>query len=390
MLAPVANAAAQDEPGPATVGRRFAAYGLDLAFVLPIAFLTQLAFGFVGFVVPQASSLGGRIALLIVSAVVSFALAHGYLAATMLRAGPTYGQTFGRRALRIRVVRAGGAPLTQLTILTRETLPKYALPLSGLLVIALNVAVGGALLVLWLVDSLAALADRGGRSLHDRLAGTRSLAAAVVPHAAAIADRGSPEYLPSAGAPTDPDLAEYGPRLAAALLDGLFSYLIFGACAALAIGLEQLGVPGPGLPLFVGLFVLIFYSTLLTIRRGRTNGQTFGKQLMGIASSARMATGGTGLIGRDEVTREATDPPERVADAALEAAKAEAQLLRVELSLCLVIVDLEEGERTEGAVAARGVEDGLALLAELLARATIVARSLGKELQLVPVGAGQG
>ena len=96
---------------------------------------------------------------------------------------------------------------------------------------------------------------------------------------------------------------------------------------------------------------------------------------MGIASSARMATGGTGLIGRDEVTREATDPPERVADAALEAAKAEAQLLRVELSLCLVIVDLEEGERTEGAVAARGVEDGLALLAELLARATIVARS---------------
>jgi uncharacterized RDD family membrane protein YckC len=282
MLAPVANAAAQDEPGPATVGRRFAAYGLDLAFVLPIAFLTQLAFGFVGFVVPQPSSLGGRIALLIVSAVVSFALAHGYLAATMLRAGPTYGQTFGRRALRIRVVRAGGAPLTQLTILTRETLPKYALPLSGLLVIALNVAVGGALLVLWLVDSLAALADRGGRSLHDRLAGTRSLAAAVVPHAAAIADRGSPEYLPSAGAPTDPDLAEYGPRLAAALLDGLFSYLIFGACAALAIGLEQLGVPGPGLPLFVGLVVLIFYSTLLTIRRGRTNGQTFGKQLMGI------------------------------------------------------------------------------------------------------------
>ena len=111
---------------------------------------------------------------------------------------------------------------------------------------------------------------------------------------------------------------------------------------------------------------------------------------MGIASFARMATGGTGLIGRDEVTREATDPPERVADAALEAAKAEAQLLRVELSLCLVIVDLEEGERTEGAVAARGVEDGLALLAELLARATIVARSLGKELQLVPVGAGQG
>ena len=135
--------------------------------------------------------------------------------------------------------------------------------------------------------------------------------------------------------------------------------------------------------------MLISYSTLLTIRRGRTNGQTF-KQLMGIASSARMATGGTGLIGRDEVTREATDPPERVADAALEAAKAEAQLLRVELSLCLVIVDLEEGERTEGAVAARGVEDGLALLAELLARATIVARSLGKELQLVPVGAGQG
>ena len=148
--------------------------------------------------------------------------------------------------------------------------------------------------------------------------------------------------------------------------------------------------PRTGPALFVGLFVLISYSTLLTIRRGRTNGQTFGKQLMGIASSARMATGGTGLIGRDEVTREATDPPERVADAALEAAKAEAQLLRVELSLCLVIVDLEEGERTEGAVAARGVEDGLALLAELLARATIVARSLGKELQLVPVGAGQG
>jgi uncharacterized RDD family membrane protein YckC len=285
MLAPVANAAAQDEPGPATVGRRFAAYGLDLAFFLPIVFLTQLVFGFVGFVVPQAR-LGEGVLLFTVSAAVGFVIAHGYLAATMLRAGLTYGQTFGRRALRIRVVRADGARLTQLTILARETLPKYVLPLSAPLVMAWSVPVGSALLAVWLVDSLAAVTNRGGRSLHDLLAGTRSIGAAVVPHAAAIADRGSPEYsptaFPSAGAPTDPDLAEYGPRLAAALLDGLFSYLIFGACAALAIGLEQLGVPGPGLPLFVGLFVLIFYSTLLTIRRGRTNGQTFGKQLMGI------------------------------------------------------------------------------------------------------------
>ncbi len=100
----MANAAAQDEPGPATLGRRFAAYGLDLEFLLPIVFLTQLAFGLVGFVVPQAR-LGEGVLLVTVSAAVGFAIAHGYLAVTMLRTGPIYGQTFGRRALRIRVGR---------------------------------------------------------------------------------------------------------------------------------------------------------------------------------------------------------------------------------------------------------------------------------------------
>ncbi|MBA3838813.1 MAG: RDD family protein [Thermoleophilaceae bacterium] len=88
--------------------------------------------------------------------------------------------------MRTRVVRADGARLTQLTILIRETLPKYVLPLSAM---AWSVPVGGALLVLWLVDSLAAVADRGGRSLHDRLAGTRSTGAAVVASAVGSPDR---------------------------------------------------------------------------------------------------------------------------------------------------------------------------------------------------------
>ena len=101
---------------------------------------------------------------------VGFAIAHSYLAVTMRRAGPTHGQTFGRRALRTRVVAADGARLTQLTILVRETLPKYVLPLSAVLLLVWSVPVGIVLLALWLADSLAAVADRDGRSLHDRVA----------------------------------------------------------------------------------------------------------------------------------------------------------------------------------------------------------------------------
>ncbi len=301
-----------------------------MAFVLPIGFLTQLVFGFAVAVVPQGSP-AGRVALVVVSFGVGLAIAHSYLAVTMLRAG------------------------AHLRPDLRPASPAYP-------------------------------RGPGGRSSPDPAHDPHprdpaEVRAAALRHGVERAGR----WLPARPLARGLARRRGRPRRAVAARSSRRHSEHRGGG-----GRQRSGVPGPGLPLFVGLFVLISYSTLLTIRRGRTNGQTFGKQLMGIASSARMATGGTGLIGRDEVTREATDPPERVADAALEAAKAEAQLLRVELSLCLVIVDLEEGERTEGAVAARGVENGLALLAELLARATIVARSLGKELQLVPVGAGQG
>ena len=54
----VVDAAAQEQPEHATVGKRFAAYGLHLAFVVPVAFLTQLTFGFAIALVPQDSPPG--------------------------------------------------------------------------------------------------------------------------------------------------------------------------------------------------------------------------------------------------------------------------------------------------------------------------------------------
>ena len=76
----------------------------------------------------------------------------------MARRGDANGQTLGKQALGLRVVREDGVPVGFGIALVREGVGKVLL---------------GATLLWLVVDAAVALADASGRSLHDRLATTR-------------------------------------------------------------------------------------------------------------------------------------------------------------------------------------------------------------------------
>jgi uncharacterized RDD family membrane protein YckC len=93
----------------------------------------------------------------------------------------TNGQTLGKMAARIRVVRTDGQAMTLRRAMWREAIVKIGLFDA----IGLVPVVGGAsTLVAGAVDSLWPLWDRENRALHDMLAGTRVY---VVPRAGDVA-----------------------------------------------------------------------------------------------------------------------------------------------------------------------------------------------------------
>jgi uncharacterized RDD family membrane protein YckC len=89
---------------------------------------------------------------------------------------------------------------------------------------------------------------------------------------------------------TTPREASYGRRVAAALIDAVLSGICFFAVffgfavAAGIIGTSDEFADDYGLPAaaIVGFLLAVFLPILLMVRRGRGNGQTLGKELMGI------------------------------------------------------------------------------------------------------------
>jgi uncharacterized RDD family membrane protein YckC len=97
-------------------------------------------------------------------------LASAYTCLTMARKGRSNGQTLGKQAAGIRVVRDDGRPVTLKTAFGRDVLVKYV---GG------NVTAVG-----WIVDSLWPLGDGENRSLHDLAAKTHVVSTTPPPQIA--------------------------------------------------------------------------------------------------------------------------------------------------------------------------------------------------------------
>jgi uncharacterized RDD family membrane protein YckC len=85
-------------------------------------------------------------------------LVTAYYALTMRRRGARNGQTLGKQAASIRVVRDDGKPVTISTVLLRDLLLKFG--------------AGTVTVIGWLVDGLWPLGERENRALHDLAAST--------------------------------------------------------------------------------------------------------------------------------------------------------------------------------------------------------------------------
>jgi uncharacterized RDD family membrane protein YckC len=109
----------------------------------------------------EGSGTGAIIGGLIVSVLVFLVVALLYAPLMMAR---TNGQTLGRMATNIRVIRVHGEPMTFGFAALRE------IAVKGLLVQAVGSATFG---LAWLVDSLWPLWDDEHRALHDMVVNTR-------------------------------------------------------------------------------------------------------------------------------------------------------------------------------------------------------------------------
>ena len=87
-----------------------------------------------------------------------FGLASAYVCGLMARNGEHNGQTLGKQAAGIRVVRDDGRPITLATAFVRDVLLKFVVG---------NVTFG----IGWIVDSLWPLGEKENRALHDLAVG---------------------------------------------------------------------------------------------------------------------------------------------------------------------------------------------------------------------------
>ena len=115
-------------------------------------------------------------------------------------------------------------------------------------------------------------------------------------------------------------LAGHGRRIAAALLDGVLGSAILGACGAAGFGVGLIGaggthsdgwealgwiVVGTVLGVTVGIFAWVALTVWLARRPGARNGQTLGKQMLGlrVVRADRRAIGGGWALLREVVAK---------------------------------------------------------------------------------------
>jgi uncharacterized RDD family membrane protein YckC len=147
-------------PGPAASSYVLAGWGarvgaalIDLAIAWVIAFAAVIPFSQIDDPDSTSDDINGLWWLLVV-----VLLCTAYFALTMSRKGTHNGQTLGKQATGVRVVRNDGRPIGLSTVLLRELLLKFA--------VGIVTGIG------WIVDSLWPLGERENRALHDLAAST--------------------------------------------------------------------------------------------------------------------------------------------------------------------------------------------------------------------------
>jgi uncharacterized RDD family membrane protein YckC len=134
-------------------GARVGAACIDLAIAWAVAFVAAIPFSQIDDPATTSDDISGLWWVLVV-----VPLCTAYYALTMRRAGKHNGQTWGKQAVGIRVVRDDGRPVGVSTVLLRDLLLKFV---AGVIT-----GVG------WVVDSLWPLGERENRALHDLAAST--------------------------------------------------------------------------------------------------------------------------------------------------------------------------------------------------------------------------
>jgi len=148
-------------------GHRLGATLLDFLIVTAAGFVLGLIFGLAlgaGFAASGGSNTGLSIAANVLGILIGFGIYAVYTGALMTRSGPRNGQTLGKQALGIRVIRTDAQPVSLGTVALRHWLMKYFV-FGALAIVTLYLAT--------LLNYLWPLWDEEKRALHDMVANTR-------------------------------------------------------------------------------------------------------------------------------------------------------------------------------------------------------------------------
>ena len=155
---------------PATWISRVGALLVDAFIALALGSVLGFVVGLIGGLAGIATAPGTLelVSLQLAAGVLGLMVYLTYVCLTMVRPGARNGQTLGKQAVGIRVVRADGRPVDFATVALREIAVKYFL-FQILAIVTLFVAT--------LLDFLWPLWDHERRALHDMIASTRVMRA---------------------------------------------------------------------------------------------------------------------------------------------------------------------------------------------------------------------
>ena len=171
-------------------GARVGAFFLDLLVVLGLQFSLGLVIGIV------VAASGGKVSddrdlFQALSIVLGLLVTLAYLTILESRRGVHNGQTLGKQATGIRIVRDDGKPMTFGRALLREGVGKYVLALITLYIYLV-------------VDYLWPLWDRENQALHDKIASTHVVALRPSTAIGAAPAAAAPITWPASSAPPAP------------------------------------------------------------------------------------------------------------------------------------------------------------------------------------------